>query len=344
MAEEDKKTPRPLEIKPINIKPMTPPAPFPAPPAGDAEAPQKEEAPKGGAPMAAKSATQQLTPTVIQPKGAAPAPLQRPAPLAPTPTTSQRPPNAGAGTPPPAANVSAGGSATGRPLSAQPTNTTVRLKPVVPPSTSPASPANTAPIKPIRPPTIHPPTFKPSSAPVSESAVKAKTSRISLDAVFADATSVSKSATGPAPVGKITGNLTAAAEEGESSRRPTLRFSPSPKTGADSLGGIGDAPTVKKKKPLVLKKDKLETAATAATDDQPAESDNVSAFAAFQTAPAEKTNVFFPIVAALTCFVVIALILMYMSQASGLDRSLTAYSSIPGGPNIDWPGKIMTYR
>lgn len=250
----------------------------------------------------------------------------------------------------------------GKPLESEPTTTTIRLKPVTPtqPPLSqsakpPQAPAAGAPLKPLQPKSIQPPSIKPSSSQTSESAAKSKTSRISLDAAFAETPLRPKSpsgATGHVPVGKITGNLSAAADEAELTRRRTLRLGAQPEKGKTSAINLpnepelAEAPTIRKRKTLVLKKDKAEAGATIAAGAAPQESsagdENISAFSAFQNAaPVEKTNPVFPILAIAACLVIVALILMYMAQACGPDRSLTAFSSFTGGPNIGWPGKIM---
>ena len=92
-----------------------------------------------------------------------------------------------------------------------------------------------------------------------------------------------------------------------------------------------------------MKKDKVADTA-AGPEAAGAEDEHVSAFSAFQNAaPVEKTNPVFPILAILACLVIIALILMYMAQASGVDRSLTAFSTFQNGPNINWPGKLLNF-
>ncbi len=252
--------------------------------------------------------------------------------------------------------------ASGKPLDPEPTTTTIRLKPVTPaqpPLSQPVKPPVAsppgAPLKPLQPASIQPPSIKPASSQTSETAAKSKTSRISLDAAFSETPLRPKSpsgATGHIPVGKITGNLSAAASEAEMTRRRTLRLGAQPDSGSAPVSTqqnepeLAEAPTVRKKKTLVLKKDKAEAESPISTGSAPLEStsgdENISAFSAFQnTAPVEKTNPIFPILAFVACLVIIALIMLYMAQGSGPDRSLTEFSSFPGGPNIPWPGKAM---
>ena len=73
------------------------------------------------------------------------------------------------------------------------------------------------------------------------------------------------------------------------------------------------------------------------------ESGNVSAFAAFQGPPPKKMNPVFPILAIASVFVIAALVVLYMSQACGPDRSLTGFVSFPGLPAPSWPGKVLTF-
>lgn len=261
-----------------------------------------------------------------------------------------------------------------KPVAPVPTTATIRLKPVMP--TQASTPvavrpdAPTAPMKPVRPQTIQPPTIKPSTQPTPEAAAKAKTARILLDAALNEAHS--GGSIPPAPVGKITSKITSnlsgdvlkATNKAQTSRvslpqQPatdprlprTLRLKvPMPDdTSSDGSGEpLAEAPTVRKKKSLVLKKDKLEAEAAAqgptiTAGSTSEESANVSAFAAFQAPPPKKMNPVFPILAIASVFVITALVVLYMSQACGPDRSLTNFVSFPGLPAPHWPGKILTY-
>lgn len=244
--------------------------------------------------------------------------------------------------------------------------TTIRLKPVaqnpgvVSPSAVSASP------QPMRPPTIQPPSIKPSIHPPLDAASKSKTSRISLDSAFGDTTAspiINISPSSTAPVGKITSNLTAASlnaakgqtskvslplqtSESEVTRRRTLRVkAPSQEATEEkpeAADGLGEAPTIRKRKTLVLKKNQgnaEDSEAGEAGDDDA----QISAFSAFQNQPVAKTNPLFPVLAVAAIFMIIALTIMYMSQAAGPDRSLTAFSSYPGMGAPSWPGKINSF-
>jgi len=54
-------------------------------------------------------------------------------------------------------------------------------------------------------------------------------------------------------------------------------------------------------------------------------------------------NPVFPILAIASVFVIAALVVLYMSQACGPDRSLTGFVSFPGMPAPSWPGKVLTF-
>lgn len=314
--------PRPIGIKPITIKPMTPP-----PSTGEAPAPAAP-APAAPAPAAASA----IKPIAIDP------------------------------------------SAGGKPLGPVTTTATIRLKPVMP--TQMSAPvgvrpdAPTAPMKPVRPQTIQPPTIKPSTQPTPEAAAKAKTARILLDAALNEIPS--GGSIPAAPVGKITSKITsnltadvAKAAKSQTSRvslpqqaavesgQPrTLRLkvpTPGETAPAESGESLAEAPTIKKKKSLVLKKDKMDAALVGASGptitagSESGESGNVSAFSAFQGPPPKKMNPVFPILAIASAFVIAALVVLYMSQACGPDRSLTGFVSFPGLPAPSWPGKVLTF-
>ncbi|MGN0845370.1 MAG: hypothetical protein ACI4QT_09155 [Kiritimatiellia bacterium] len=118
-----------------------------------------------------------------------------------------------------------------------------------------------------------------------------------------------------------------------------------------------EAPTIKRKS-LVLKKPgakpTLKTAAskpdaeTPATDAAAPLSDAPAAAAPAKPAPIalgtpEKTNVIFPIIAAAAIVLLIALIMLFMSEACGPDRTGTQFSSFRSLPSVDWPGKVQVY-
>ncbi len=315
---EDNTTPnmqRPIGIKPITIKPMQPPAKAP-------------EAPNANADVAATANT--------------------PAPSAIKPITIL----------PSAAH--------GKMMDPVAATTTIRLKPVMQNSgvVSPSG-VSSAP-QPMRPPTIQPPSIKPSIHPSLDSAAKSKTSRISLDSAFGDTAAspiINVKPSSTAPIGKITSNLTvdslSAAKgqtakvslplqtsESEVTRRRTLRVkAPSQEAveeKSEVADGLTEAPTIRKRKTLVLKKDHG-NASDASGDEAGGNDAQVSAFSAFQNQPVEKTNPIFPVLAVAAIFMIIALSVMYLSQASGSDRSLTAFSSYPSMNAPSWPGKINSF-
>jgi hypothetical protein len=49
----------------------------------------------------------------------------------------------------------------------------------------------------------------------------------------------------------------------------------------------------------------------------------------------------FVVVSALSIVAILVIIFMFLAQASGQDRSLTQYSSMPGGSEFGFPGKIQ---
>lgn len=317
MAEENSNlnTQRPIGIKPITIKPMQPPA-------------------------------QNLAPAPAE--SAAEAPTIKPLSI----------------------NV---GPTAGKSLDGVNTNATIRLKPVISLNQTGVlqSPPSASPIQPMRPQTIQPTSIRPSIIPTPDAA-KSKTARISLDSALGETPALQNLQVGgiipPAPVGKITSNLTAdslsinkgqtakvslplQSPESEITRRRTLRVkaaaTSSPESKPVQEESSSEAPTIKKKKSFVFKKDKAESEASAASlndaANAPAGEGQISAFSAFQTAPVAKTNPVFPIFAFVAAFVIIALSVLYMSQACGPDRSLTAFSSFLGMPSPSWPGKVLTF-
>lgn len=327
MAKENTpNTPRPISIKPITIKPMKPAR---KPPVKDE--PGKEKTP-------------------IKP--------QPPVPDSPKTEAVQKPPAEPITITP---NIAAG-----KPFS-KANAPTIRLKTIQRPTDSAnQSQPDATPPPSMRPPTIKPPTIKPSTRPPLDSASKSKTSRISLDSAFTEqatgpAINIGKSST--APIGKITGsfnidgqtptkgttakvNLPLSSSESEITRRPTLRVKAPParpeteKTDGDA--SLTEAPTVRKKKVLGLKKDVDAADDQTKTEDADEEA-HVSAFSAFQSQPVKKTNPIFPILAVVTIFVIITLTILYVSQACGPDRSLTAFSSFPSVSTPRWPGQVSTF-
>ena len=287
-----------------------------------------------------------LRPAGIKPITIKPA-MPPPAAVVPPPVSAPPPPSATIPPTPlikpisitPAAGTGAG---TAKPLDAA--TPTVRLKPTIisPPPVNGAPPSSAA-------PSIQPP-------PVA-GAAKSKTARISLDAALNETASAGK----PAPIGKITSNLTDAAlninrEQAKPgmplggidsgvTQRKTLRVKapgsdPSGPVLTAAGGGGDDSPTVKKK-PLTISKPGAKSDGAALPSFAPPEGEqHVGAHAAFQNQKVEKTNPIFPIIAIASCFVILALSLLYMSQACGPDRSMTQFSSFRGWPSIDFPGKL----
>lgn len=314
---EDNTTPnpqRPIGIKPITIKPMQAPAKAP-------------EAPDATADTGAANA---------------------PAPAAIKPITILP------------------SSAQGKTLDSVAATTTIRLKPVMQ-NPGVVSPSAVSAPQPMRPQTIQPPSIKPSTHPPLDSAAKSKTSRISLDSAFGDTTASPIINIGPsstAPIGKITSNLTSDSlnaakgqtakvslplqtSESEVTRRRTLRVKAPTQDAVEekpeAADGMGEAPTIRKRKTLVLKKDQGNASDAAAEGTSDGDDAQISAFSAFQNQPVEKTSLIFPVLAVAAIFMIIALTVMYMSQAAGPDRSLTAFSSYPGMGAPSWPGKINSF-
>lgn len=332
MAEENTpNTPRPIGIKPITIKPIQP-----------AQRPSVAEPPKTDE-----------TPAKPQP------------PVAETPVAETPKEDASPGSPAKPISITPNRMA-GKPLSSATSAPTIRLKPVVQSPAGEAPRSVSPPAQSMRPQTIQPPSIKQSTHASLDSASKSKTSRISLDSAFSDAGGSPKIHIGPsstAPVGKITSNLTAdslglakgqtakinlplSTTDGDVTRRRTLRVkasSTSPATEKSADGApLTEAPTVRKKKAIVLKKDAVATAQESGVGDQGEEA-HVSAFSAFQSQPVAKTNPIFPVVAVAAIFMIITLTVLYMSQACGPDRSLTAFSSFPGISAPSWPGQVSTF-
>ena len=303
MSEENKAPESPLKpigIKPITIKPAVPHPVVSAPPSTT-----PPPAPVAPAPSVATPVAPAIKPISLSPLGAtAPKPLD-----AATPT--------------------------------------VRLKPII---TTPA-PAPVSSAVPGADGGIHPPTLA--------TAAKSKTARISLDAALNETVAPGKAA----PVGKITSNLTSEAigiareqnkgnlplmgGDSDVTKKKTLRVKPlgeassGPVLTAGNVSGVGDdAPTVKKKTPLTIKKNDSALPSFAPPEGE----QHVGAYAAFENKRVEKTNVFFPICAIAATLMLIAVSLLFLSQAAGPDRSLTQYSSHKTWPSIDLPGKIPPAR
>ncbi len=255
-------------------------------------------------------------------------------------------------------------SAQGKPLDTVAATTTIRLKPVVQTSGVVSPSAAIAP-QPLRPATLQPPSIKPSVHPSLDSASKSKTSRISLDSAFGETTvspliNIRPSST--APIGKITSNLSTDSltiakgqtakvslplqtSESEVTRRRTLRVKAPTQVAEEKpepSENLTEAPTIRKKKTLVLKKNQANSDSGDA-DEAGGDEEHVSAFSAFQNQPVEKTSPIFPVLAVAALFMIVALTVMYMSQACGPDRSLTAFSSYSGMSAPSWPGKINSF-
>lgn len=117
-----------------------------------------------------------------------------------------------------------------------------------------------------------------------------------------------------------------------------------------------EAPTIKRKS-LVLKKPGAKPTLKPAASTPDAGTPVADAGAPLSDAPAaapakpapialgtpEKTNVIFPIVAAAAIVALIALIMLFMSEACGPDRTGTQFSSFRSLPSVDWPGKVQVY-
>lgn len=328
MAEENTpNTPRPIGIKPITIKPMQPAQkPFVTEAAKAEDGPAKPQPPTTDTPNAETQPEAPAKPISITP------------------------------------NV-----ATGKTLAQAAGAPTIRLKTIRRPLDSTSDLQSVvSPPQSMRPPTIQPPSIKPSTHPPLDSATKSKTSRISLDSAFGDGAvsptiNIGKSTT--APVGKITSsfsadsltapkgltakvNLPLSSSDSEVTRRRTLRVkAPTASPGlekTDRGDSLTEAPTVRKKKAIVLKKNVGPSDGQAGADGTEEEA-HVSAFSAFQSQTVEKTNPVFPVLAVAAIFMIVTLTVLYMSQACGPDRSLTAFSSFPGVSSPRWPGQVNTF-
>ena len=266
-------------------------------------------------------------------------------------------------------------AAAGKPLAASGPSATIKLKPVPTPGGAPApAPGKTAQM--------------PAAGITGNlaSAMKGKTSRISLDEVLGTAPNA-----GTAPVGRLTGNLSQAAGEAtpisksatsktsvpflnkSEDQQPTLRLKrPAataalneltkdvpPPAAAEAPLDASEAPTVKRKS-LVLKRNAGKPNAAAAPTLGAAGAPEGAAPGAPEGIEApvtgmpnaqplnmlkpEKCNVAFPIIAAAAAIAILGLVLLFMSQACGPDRTGTMFSSFRGLPSFDWPGKITYFN
>ena len=285
------------------------------------------------------SATQDSQPVAPRPIGIKPITIKPVAPAAPV----AAPPAASVPPPPlikPISIAPSGSGDAGAPAADSPSST-IRLKPVIPTGAPP------------------PPVIKP---PAMDTASKSKTSRISLDAALGEVASPFK----PAPIGKITSNLTTEASgiardqgkgglppmagDSDVTKRKVLRVkslgSADAAAGGAAASSAGeDAPTVLKKKPLVLKgaKGSADSAPASAQLPSFAPADgeqHVGALSAFQNRPVAKMNPVFPVLAIVASFVVAAVAILYMSQACGQDRSLTPFSSFVNISSPSLPGQV----
>ena len=143
------------------------------------------------------------------------------------------------------------------------------------------------------------------------------------------------------------------------------KISTIPTTGNDAVKPLepdaSEAPTIKRKS-LVLKKPgakpTLKTASVPKADaadgtsapnaEPPAPDAPPPAATSAKSAPIalgkpEKTNVIFPIIAVAAIVMLIALIMLFMSEACGPDRTGTQFSSFRSLPSVDWPGKVQAF-
>ena len=335
----------PLTIKPITIKPVKlGAAPAGVSPSGDAaSAPAAPVAPAAPAAPAAHAApaapAAHAAPSGIRPIVIAPRPAAAPSGAAPAPTIHLKPVT-------PAPHV-----------------------PAPPPSGSVAAPAADAPKaqppKPAapRPVVIAPPASRDKADPASAAeAAKGKTSRISLDEALATTTS----AGARIAMGRLTTNLSGAAAASapspaaDSSEAPTLRKKPlvlkkaeqdeTPAATGESeddkptlrlkpASGGGAAPAASKPKITLKGASAAPAAPVSSTNDAieaPPPAFGGNALEAL--AKPEKVSVLFPIVAAAALVVALGVCLLFASQWSGPDPSLTQFSSWRDGPSFICPG------
>ena len=206
---------------------------------------------------------------------------------------------------------------------------------------------------------------------VAVQASKGKTSRISLDSVMDNTVAAGSS---PAPVGKLTSTIPDIASSAPKSatvkinvpddeantqqvtRKRTLRVkAPSrtiPQPGAAAAPTStpdSEAKTVVRKPITIKKPDVAAPNAEAATPNAEGainhipgiEDERIMAFGGNKPVKAEKVNPFFIVCSALSIVSILVVIFLFLSQCSGPDRSLTEYSSMPGGPEFGFPGKIQ---
>lgn len=207
---------------------------------------------------------------------------------------------------------------------------------------------------------------------ITAQASKGKTSRISLDSAMDNA---SASGNSPAPVGKLTSHIPDIASSAPKSstvkinvppeeintqqvtRKRTLRVkAPArtiPQPGAAPVATDSEAKTVVRK-PLSIKKPGTPVATPVDTPVDVAnnseggishipgiEDESIMAFGG-NKAPvkAVKVNPLFIVVSSLSIVAILIIIVMFLAQSSGPDRSLTKYSSMPDSSEFGFPGKI----
>lgn len=324
--EENKPVIKPITIKPIKITPIKP------------VVPQTPEAPsisiKPNQQAAADSSIG--SPTIrLKPPTAAAIPTPAVAPIQ-APITSKAPTTS---MPKVVSNSEPEG------------NATLRIRPPAPVAT----------------PAIKLEPITPSADDIASQAAKGKTSRISLDSAIDNTTATGSS---PAPIGKLTSHIpdiagsapksstvkiSVPAEEVNTqqvTRKKTLRVKapsrPVPQPGAAPVVHTADseAKTVVRKSISIKKPEPVSDAETpapaAGIDHIPGiEDERIMAFGANKPVKAEKVNPMFVVVSALSIVAILVIIFMFLAQASGQDRSLTQYSSMPGGSEFGFPGKIQ---
>ncbi|MBR1609532.1 MAG: hypothetical protein IJ678_07970, partial [Kiritimatiellae bacterium] len=169
-----------------------------------------------------------------------------------------------------------------------------------------------------------------------------------------------------ASIGRLTSNLTSAAAETQTTmriKRPAPAAAapaPSPESESEKSSTVhakpillkkpesGETPTIRLKpgepaaaaaKPKITLK-----GAAPAAEAEPVKSTNdgieapPAAFAATDFAKPEKVSAFFPVVAALAMVATIGICLLFMSEWSGPNPSLTRFSSWVDGPAVLCPG------
>lgn len=209
----------------------------------------------------------------------------------------------------------------------------------------------------------------PSADEVAIQASKGKTSRISLDSAMDNTAATGVS---PAPVGKLTSHIpditssapksstvkiSVPAEEVNTqqvTRKRTLRVKAPARTipqpgAAAAATPDSEAKTVVRKSISIKKPEAVAPANSSAPaaeggiDHIPGiEDESIMAFGNNnKPVKAEKVNPLFVVFSALSIVSILIIIFMFLAQCSGPDRSLTQYSSMPGGPEFGFPGKVQ---